>query len=245
MSSGPVRKAAKHILSAKAMYLTIALFAFILLSPGVGAHHRVQIIMHVCFTAILLAALWALDQSWRRVVATIAGLPWIATFWIDMFFAVSAWVYLLGTVSMVVFFIFLIEQMIRSIVDRSRVTQDTIYQAVSAYLMLGVMWMGFYLIVYRVNPEAFSVAGTPGLGSADAAWKHLLYLSYATLTTLGYGDITPVAPMARALAMVEATVGPLYLAVLLARLVGRFSRQEIEEEIEEEINEKFEEASQA
>jgi hypothetical protein len=228
VNTGPIGRAVKHVLSAKPMYLTISLFAFILLSPGFGSNYRGQAILHVSFTAILLSALWALNKSSRRIIATIAGVPWMLIFWVGMFFTIPPWLHLAGTISMVVFFIFLIEQMIRSIVGQRRVTQDTIYHAVSAYLMLGIMWTGFYVIVYRLNPAAFSVAGSD-LGSVSNAWKHLLYLSYATLTTLGYGDITPVAPMARALAMVEATVGPLYLAVLLARLVGLFTRQGVEE----------------
>jgi len=215
-------------LQAKPMYLTIALFAFILLSPIFGAGHRGEAVLHVSFSLILFSALWALANKHRRIIAAIVGGPWLLTFWLDVLIDFPDWLVAVGTVSMVSFFAFLIVEMVISMVSQDRVTEDTIYQAVSAYLMLGIMWMGFYSLVHRVNADAISFM--PGMApESGEVWRHLLYMSYATLTTVGYGDITPVSATVRALAMVEATVGPLYLAVLLARLVGLFTRQQQED----------------
>ncbi len=218
----------RHRLRAKPMYLTITLFAFILLSPIFGAGYRGEAVLHVSFSLILFSALWALGNTRRRLVGAIAGIPWLLTFWMDVLIDFPNWLVTLGTISMVLFFAFLIVEMIVSMVNQDRVTEDTIYQAVSTYLLLGIMWMGLYALVHRANPEAISfMPGAPP--ESGEVWRHLLYMSYATLTTVGYGDITPVSATARALAMVEATVGPLYLAVLLARLVGLFTRQQQED----------------
>jgi hypothetical protein len=86
--------------------------------------------------------------------------------------------------------------------------------AVAAYLLLGLVWGYAYELVAAVDPAAF--------GSALAVTPHgrsLIYYSFVTLTTLGYGDITPLHPAARSLAIMEALTGQLYPAILLARLV--------------------------
>jgi hypothetical protein len=95
------------------------------------------------------------------------------------------------------------------------VTFHRIQGAVAAYLVLGVLWAEAYGLVALLRPGAFS--GSVDLGQGRHGW---LYFSFVTLTTVGYGDIAPVHPAARSLAILEAVTGPLYLAVLLARLVA-------------------------
>jgi voltage-gated potassium channel Kch len=87
--------------------------------------------------------------------------------------------------------------------------------AVAVYLLLGLAWAHAYVIFNRNHPAAFAIQeNTP---PTVAAWT---YFSFVTLTTVGYGDIVPKAPVARMLAVAEALTGQLYLAVLLARLVA-------------------------
>jgi voltage-gated potassium channel Kch len=87
--------------------------------------------------------------------------------------------------------------------------------AVAAYLLLGLSWaLAYELVALRVG-QAFSGAG---LGAAERT--SFIYFSFVTLTTVGYGDITPVHPVARSLAVAEALTGQLYPAILLARLVS-------------------------
>ncbi len=94
-----------------------------------------------------------------------------------------------------------------------RVTVSRILGAVAAYLLLGLVWTGAYHLVELVQPGAFA-----GLRAADP--QRLLYFSFVTLTTVGYGDVTALHPAARSLAMLEALVGQLYPAILIARLVS-------------------------
>ncbi len=94
------------------------------------------------------------------------------------------------------------------------VTVHRIFGAVAAYLLLGLVWAQAYQLVSLAHPGAFTGAADVG---ADAAW---VYFSFVTLTTTGYGDIVPVHASARSLANLEALIGQLYPAVLLARLVS-------------------------
>ena len=95
------------------------------------------------------------------------------------------------------------------------ITVHRIQGGVAAYLLIGVAWAHAYSLVALLRPGAFSGAAS----AADGA-RAFLYFSFVTLTTVGYGDVLPVHPAARSLAMLEAVTGPLYLAILLARLVS-------------------------
>ena len=87
--------------------------------------------------------------------------------------------------------------------------------AVAAYLLLGLAWAYAYELVAALVPGAFA----SGQSLAHQS-QVFVYYSFVTLTTVGYGDVTPVHPMARSLAMLEALMGQLYPAILLARLVS-------------------------
>ena len=84
------------------------------------------------------------------------------------------------------------------------------------FLLLGLCWAFIYALIEVLNPGSFSVASITTAGSSSA----YTYFSFVTLTTLGYGDISPVAQVARSFAILEAITGQMYLAVLVARLVG-------------------------
>ena len=100
-----------------------------------------------------------------------------------------------------------------------RVTGDTIASALCAYLLIGLIWSVFYGLVHTIVPSAFAFAnGEPD--TSQELTREFIYFSYVTQTTLGYGDISPVAPAARSLAILEAIIGQFYVAVLIARLLA-------------------------
>ena len=89
--------------------------------------------------------------------------------------------------------------------------------AVCVYLLMGLLWANAYVLLALAVDGAFA-----GLepGGADALWPRLTYFSFVTLTTLGYGDVTPRIPLAGSLAYLEAVIGQLYVAILIGGLVG-------------------------
>jgi len=101
---------------------------------------------------------------------------------------------------------------------KGRINLYRIQGALCVYLLLGVIWSGAYRLVVQFDPAAFSLpASTADEGLMSSS---LVYFSFATLTTLGYGDVTAVHTAARSLALLEALTGQLFPAVLIARLVA-------------------------
>lgn len=97
---------------------------------------------------------------------------------------------------------------------------DKLATGLSGYLMLGFTWSSVYLLTERLVPGSFVSANGGTVDQFD-----LLYFSFVTLTTLGYGDILPATDHARSFAILEAVVGSFYMVVLIARLVGTFGGQ--------------------
>jgi hypothetical protein len=100
------------------------------------------------------------------------------------------------------------------------VTGHRIRGAIVVYLLLGVMWALLYQVVALTIPQAFRLPEDLAGSDPDALQRQLTYFSYITLTTTGYGDITPVHPVAKMLTMFEALTGQLFLAITIARLVA-------------------------
>ncbi len=100
------------------------------------------------------------------------------------------------------------------------ITTETIVLAMCTYILLGTLWALLYIPVAVLIPDSFVFNAVPDSASL---MDQLNYFSFVTLTTLGYGDILPVASIARSLAILESITGTLFIAVLISRLVGSYS----------------------
>jgi hypothetical protein len=122
--------------------------------------------------------------------------------------AAQIWTGLVLLVSVVV--------IVRRILANTTVTMQSIYGALSAYIIIGLMFAAFYGAMDRLGGVPFFSNSQPG----DT--KTYQYFSFTTLTTLGYGDFTAATDAGRAVAVLEAMVGQIFLATLVARLVSAF-----------------------
>jgi hypothetical protein len=105
---------------------------------------------------------------------------------------------------------------VRHVLTMSTVTMQSIYGAVSAYLILGLMFAAFYAAMFHLGGDQFFARGRPG------TTQTFQYFSFTTLTTLGYGDFTAALSSGQAVAVIEALSGQVFLATLVARLVASF-----------------------
>jgi len=124
-----------------------------------------------------------------------------------------------------VFLLYTAATVLLTVFRSATVTLDTLSGAFCVYLLMGLAWGTFDSLLYVRTPAAFRLLDgwTPTHQSGiviDVPFNILVYFSFTTLTTIGYGDVLPVAGASRTAAMLEAVLGHFYLAILVARLVG-------------------------
>jgi hypothetical protein len=122
--------------------------------------------------------------------------------------------------SSILFLIFTSIIILGHVLKDEMITRDKLAGAICVYLLLGLLWSSIYGLMETAQPGSFKMAVESGAEMTYAKVRELVYYSYVTLTTLGYGDITPVTQVARSFSMLEAVIGPLYMAILIARLVA-------------------------
>jgi hypothetical protein len=120
------------------------------------------------------------------------------------------------------FYAFLTIAVFVEVMRRRAVRGDNLYGIVCVYLLIGVTFGTLYDFVETMSPGSFGYAGD--LGDVSMGWRRLIFFSFMTLTGIGYGDITPLTTQAQSLAIIEGVTGVLYVAVLIARIVGMYSR---------------------
>ena len=184
-----------------------------------------QFTVSVVFAAMLLSAVFAVCRTRRSVaVGLTLVLSAIALYELSLH---VAWAGILGISHLfsIGFLAYTIVVVLRFLFTSQRVSLNTIWASVCVYLLLGVLWANAYSLINLLEPKSFVFAlaedqhaGTMRFGGESSIYP--LYYSFVTLSTLGYGDIVPTSPAARMFAAVEAIMGQLYLAVLVARLVG-------------------------
>ncbi|MBI1247027.1 hypothetical protein GC197_04190 [bacterium] len=117
--------------------------------------------------------------------------------------------------------------LMRSILTKYQQTPDAVLGAICIYLLLGLMWAEGYVALTHFETAPFAIQGESVVfGDSRPSLATLLYFSFVTMSTLGYGDITPQTDLARTLAWTQSVVGQFYLAILVARLVSVLPRQE-------------------
>lgn len=201
--------------------LLIALVLLLVVTPLVEDLSQALVIEGVLLTAVLGSAVLAVGAERRTlIVALLLSVPAVLSKWVHHFApeTLPAEVFPMAGIAFVGFVVF---NLLRFILKASRVDTEVLCAGIAAYLTFGLLWAFAYVLVSSVSPHAFSFGGGPDthvLSGFEA-----LYFSYVTLTTVGFGDITPVTSAARMLAVLESLTGTIYLAVLVARLVSMYS----------------------
>lgn len=182
--------------------------------------------MDVVFAIVILATIYVAgsERNWF-VIAILIAIPTLA---LSLFSSISTWppdtlgyIYLGFATAFVVYATIAV---IREVLLAEWVTVHTISGAMVVYLLIGLAWALLYVIAEGRHPESFSFTQLSAIeaGQSPDLMSSLTYFSLITLTSVGYGDITPISDTARALASLEAVFGQIFLAVLVAWLVGKY-----------------------
>ncbi len=198
---------------------TVALFVSQSLS---GPNPAVRVLaLNALLLATWLASRPALGRV-RRGEALLLGasLPALAATSIASFRG-EAWLLALGLLGYLACFGLAAAAVLREVLRATHITSSTLAAALWVYLLLGLCFAFLYAQLELITPGAFSASGAQGAAAPRVlAVGEKFYFSLVTLSTLGYGDIVPRSSVARSLASVEALAGQIYLAVLIASLVG-------------------------
>lgn len=193
------------------LWLTLALFA---IRPAVESGPMLLVVDAV-FTVVLIAVLHQLSRSRPVFIGSLVVLA--ATIATRLAETSDSFRWLTGAASgLSAALIGLVVLLLLNYVVRSvRVNHNTVLAAICVYVLIGILWGFVYLLIYEANPKSFDI--DLSLGPAEV---QLRYFSMMTLTTVGYGDIVPKSTEARAFAALESLLAQIYLAAIIARLVG-------------------------
>ena len=205
-----------------AVELLIALALLFFFFPFVEEVKGGDLIVSILLSLVLVSAVLAVASRRRTlIVALLLAIPAVGGRWINHFRpdVLPAAVFLVAGLGLVAF---VVVNLLRFVLRAPSVNVEVLCASISAYLMLGLMWTIAYWLVAQVTPTAFAFNTTTGTKESMEGFN-AFYFSFITLSTVGYGDITPVSKVARMLAAMEAMTGLFYVAVLIARLVSLYS----------------------
>jgi hypothetical protein len=205
--------------SRRSVWLLILILVFLILNPLLEKDQMGEAVLLFSMYATLISATRALSERTRvRWPATLLAVSSMLAMTVAHFFPYRP-LWIVNWAILAVFFGFISVGLFSYLGRPGAVTDDRIFVSVSLYLLLGMLWFSLYNLLEAVHPGSFALQSTP-LSSLPRGT--LIYLSLATLTTLGYGDIVPVTPIARMVAALEAVAGVLYIAITVARLVSGY-----------------------
>jgi voltage-gated potassium channel Kch len=197
-----------------------ALVLTLVVTPFVQGLKEGQLCETLLFTLVMCTGLIA-SGSRRRLAFTLVSFA-LAAAWLNELWPQKcpALTFILPGIA---FLGIVTASLLRFILRTKRVDANVLCAGISVYLILGLLWGLAYTFVAQVNPNAFSFTTRSGTAPVMAGFT-AIYFSFTTLMTVGYGDITPAADVARMLALLEAMTGTLFVGVMIARLVSLYSR---------------------
>lgn len=228
----------KDPLEGRILYVLILTAAVQFLYPISISNSPLVLVGYQLFYMSFLIAGVLMVSSDKRVMRTLAtaSVAWLVVGTVYAFRPELQWANFLGYL-LIIFFQSVLAIVLLRYIFRTRVVgRDILLAAVTVYLLLGAIFVPIYGIIETLTwfPEQTTHAFVDGLNDYNGAvipWQTFVYYSYVTLTTMGYGDILPATFWARSAATLEAVVGVMYTAVIVARLVGLYAADRVEDEI--------------
>lgn len=199
------------------LILVVALNPVLLALPG-GAP-----VFDLVMLGVLGSAIYAIFGSRRELaIGLVLGVPAaLGQIWVMVSGAPDLVPWSLAL--LLAFLVYVAAVIFREVFRPGSVNRHTVRGGICLYLLIGLIWAMGFAILESLSPGAFRYEEAVG---REAVIQVFVYYSLVTLSTLGYGDVAPILPLARSLAAIEAIVGQLYIAVFVATLVARLLTRE-------------------
>ena len=222
MSIGATRDALSRVFYQRCFWLFVLLLVLIGAVSFVPASDHGRLILNGVNMFLLIATVAAVGRTTLPfVIALLLAVPAVGYQYLGLWHDSDNQLAISWMFSAALYFI-TTAYLLRYVFQPKIMTQDKLFGAAAAYLMIGVLWAYLYAIIGFFYPESYMVVGQPGrLVYADA-----LYLSITVLTSTGFGDVIPLTRQARGVCMVEQITGALFVAILIARLAGVYPPRE-------------------
>jgi voltage-gated potassium channel len=181
------------------------------------------VVWKLLFTFTLLSALFNCNHNRvTRWIATIFGLPAFILTWAGMLYPLQP-IYLANVLSTVIFLTICTTSIVYDVVLRARVTLETLRGVICAYFLVAFVFAFLYFMLEHLIPGSFYFSQQDRVPSFTYSMSEMIYFSFGTLLTIGFGDVTPTADLTQTFVVIEGIIGQFYIAILVARLVSVYS----------------------
>ena len=204
----------------RCVVLLIALLALLTLYPYLGGDAEgPSRLMNILTSFVMIGGVYAVSRRRRHfIIAIIIFVPAMSGNWTEGYLNYPALNIILSALK-TLFFIFMSILVISYVLHSKSVSIDRLAGAMCGYLLIGVVYASLYGFLYKIQPNAFSFTNFQN-AHETIVQSNLIFYSFVTLTTLGYGDILPVTSQAQSLAILESITGVLYVAAFIAWIVS-------------------------
>jgi len=204
------------MLERRCLFLFLALVALLIALPFLSETAHGPIILTLVNITVLLTAVAAVGRTrFSFVIAVFLVAPALVFRLLALESGQPGYLALSWGFN-AVFYAFTLGDLLYYVLRRDLMTEDKLYGAVAAYILVAIFWANLYGVLQYFYPGAYAFGGTP----KTLNMTELIYFSFTALTTAGFGDITPVLVQSRFLTILEMVTGVMYVAILIARLTG-------------------------
>jgi hypothetical protein len=198
--------------------LECLIVGLLVLVPILNRFTPARIFLDILLTAITIFMVYTISHKKGQVIVGLfLAIVMLASLWLQYVYP-NIGIAAVGMIAGVLFTAVVITSVMVFMFESEEVNKETIYAAILLYLLIGLMWAFIYTFLELVEPASFNI----DLSRPEGYLLVFQYFSFVTITTLGYGDVTPVTEVAKAFAVLEAVVGQLYLVIIVAWLVGTY-----------------------
>lgn len=197
----------------------LALLSFFFL-PSFFPRALEVVLSSLFFIGLIITSILLMESKSKikRGIVVIAGVLGIIGQIADIFRVTPSQINAIGFIFLFIMFVILLQELLLQIFNSKKITLNVVFGAFTGYILIGIIGFCVILMVYLFNPESYKISET--------AINDLLYYSFITLSTIGYGDISPLSIPAKNIAVMIGLVGQFYNAIIMAAIIGKFLQAE-------------------